>query len=215
MEPIKKKVEESYETKNENIKNGFNNYSTATIDSFIVNTQKVEKENINSEANNKIVAYLDTLFYSQIINVSERESSYVIDGLMHNDVAKSDIFFTDIIGFSEIIFGLTHIFGMSFAPRIKNFKKLFSLEIIRNLNFQQSKNKIFSIIQSDLFKMQSSHGTTCMSLKKSKILKLKSKKMKFWVKTLKNSSIVHWSHVNFYGEYDFTWSFKKTHTLIG
>ena len=31
------------------------------------------------------------LFYSTVINVSERESGYVIDGLMHNDVVKSDI----------------------------------------------------------------------------------------------------------------------------
>ena len=28
------------------------------------------------------------LFYSTVINVSERESGYVIDGLMHNDVVK-------------------------------------------------------------------------------------------------------------------------------
>ena len=24
------------------------------------------------------------------------------------------------------------------------------------------------------------------------------------IKTIQNSSIVHWSHINFYGEYDFT-----------
>ena len=29
-----------------------------------------------------------------------------------------------------------------------------------------------------------------------------------------NSSIVHWSHINFYGEYDFTRSFKKVAKLI-
>ena len=34
------------------------------------------------------------------------------------------------------------------------------------------------------------------------------------LKSLKNSSIVHWSHINFYGEYDFTRSFKKIHRLI-
>ena len=33
-------------------------------------------------------------------------------------------------------------------------------------------------------------------------------------KALKNSSIVHWSHINFYGEYDFTRSSKKIHRLI-
>ncbi|NEW61103.1 Tn3 family transposase [Sulfurovum sp. bin170] len=63
------------------------------------------------------------LFHSQVINVSERESGYVIDGLMHNDVIKSDIHSTDTHGYSEVIFGLTHLLGFSFAPRIKNFKK--------------------------------------------------------------------------------------------
>jgi len=63
------------------------------------------------------------LFHSQVINVSERESGYVIDGLMHNEVIKSDIHSTDTHGYSEVIFGLTHLLGFSFAPRIKNFKK--------------------------------------------------------------------------------------------
>lgn len=34
------------------------------------------------------------------------------------------------------------------------------------------------------------------------------------IKALKNSSIVHWSHINFYGEYDFTRSSKRIHNLI-
>jgi TnpA family transposase len=63
------------------------------------------------------------LFYSIVINVNERESGYVIDGLMHNDVVKSDIHSTDTHGFSEVIFGITHLLGFSFAPRIKNFKE--------------------------------------------------------------------------------------------
>jgi TnpA family transposase len=69
------------------------------------------------------------LFYSTVINVSERESGYVIDGLMHNDVVQSDIHSTDTHGFSEVIFGLTHLLGFSFAPRISNFKdqQLYSL----------------------------------------------------------------------------------------
>jgi TnpA family transposase len=62
------------------------------------------------------------LFYSIVINVNERESGYVIDGLMHNDVVKSHIHSTDTHGFSEVIFGLTHLLGFAFAPRIKNFK---------------------------------------------------------------------------------------------
>ena len=63
------------------------------------------------------------LFHSIVINVSERESGYVIDGLLHNGAVKSDIHSTDTFGFSSIVFGLTHLLGFGFAPRIKNFKK--------------------------------------------------------------------------------------------
>ena len=42
------------------------------------------------------------LYYSVVINVSERESGYVIDGLMHNDVVKSDIHSTDTHGFQKL-----------------------------------------------------------------------------------------------------------------
>lgn len=63
------------------------------------------------------------LFHSTVITPSEREAAYVIDGLMHNDVVQSDIHSTDTHGYSEIIFGVTHLLGISFAPRIKSFKK--------------------------------------------------------------------------------------------
>ena len=54
-----------------------------------------------------------------MISASEREAAYVIDGLMHNDVIKSDIHSTDTHGYSEIIFGALHLLGFAFAPRIK------------------------------------------------------------------------------------------------
>jgi len=63
------------------------------------------------------------LFHSQVINVSERESGYVIDGLLHNGTVKSTIHSTDSYGFSSVVFGLTHLLGFGFAPRIKNFQK--------------------------------------------------------------------------------------------
>ncbi len=62
------------------------------------------------------------LFYSTVISSSEREASYVIDGLLYNDVVESDMHSTDTHGYSEIIFGITHFIGVTFAPRIKNFK---------------------------------------------------------------------------------------------
>lgn len=63
------------------------------------------------------------LFYSTVINTTESEAAFVIDGLMYNDVVKSDIHSTDTGGYSEIIFGATHLLNFSFAPRIKNFNK--------------------------------------------------------------------------------------------
>ena len=89
----------------------------------------------NSRENNKyfgkgkgvsVYAFIDEshrLFYSTVISSSEREAAYVIDGLMYNDVVQSDIHSTDTHGYSEMIFGVTHLLGISYAPRIKNFKE--------------------------------------------------------------------------------------------
>jgi len=63
------------------------------------------------------------LFHSIVISAAERESAYVIDGLMHNDVVKSDIHSTDTHGYTEAIFGAMHLLGFSYAPRIKNLKR--------------------------------------------------------------------------------------------
>ena len=71
------------------------------------------------------------LFYSTVISAAERESAYVIDGLMHNDVVQSSIHSTDTHGYSEAIFGAMHMLGFSYAPRIKNFKRQ-SLYLFKN-----------------------------------------------------------------------------------
>ena len=63
------------------------------------------------------------LWYSLVFSAAERESAYVIDGLMHNDVVQSDIHSTDEHGFSEAIFCVTHLLGLSYAPRFRNLKK--------------------------------------------------------------------------------------------
>ena len=95
------------------------------------------------------------LFHSQVINVSERESGYVIDGLLNNGPIKSDIHSTDTHGFTEVIFGLTNLLGFSFAPRIKNFKdqQLYgcnSPKFYHNLGYKLTPNrKINETIISD------------------------------------------------------------------
>ena len=63
------------------------------------------------------------LWYSLVFSAAERESAYVIDGLMHNDVVQSNIHSTDEHGFMEAIFCVTHLLGISYAPRFKDLKK--------------------------------------------------------------------------------------------
>ena len=85
------------------------------------------------------------LFYSTVISSSEREASYVIDGLMHNEVVKSDIHSTDTHGYNEMIFGVTHLLGISFAPRIKNFQKQ---TLYRFDGKSEMKNKGYKVLPS-------------------------------------------------------------------
>ncbi len=47
----------------------------------------------------------------------------MIDGLLHNDVIKSDTHSTDQHGYTEIIFSVTHFIGVLNAPRPKNIAK--------------------------------------------------------------------------------------------
>jgi TnpA family transposase len=61
----------------------------------------------------------DLMWHSTVISSAEREAAYVIDGLMHNDVIKSDIHSTDTHGYSEVIFASTYLLDFEFAPRIK------------------------------------------------------------------------------------------------
>jgi len=69
-----------------------------------------------------VVTFIDMrelMWHSTVISSAEREAAYVIDGLMHNDVVRSDIHSTDTHGYSEVIFAATHLLGFQFAPRIK------------------------------------------------------------------------------------------------
>jgi TnpA family transposase len=65
----------------------------------------------------------DLLWYSLVFSSANRESAYVIDGLMHNEVVQSDIHSTDAFGYSEAIFATSHLLGFCYAPRFKNLKR--------------------------------------------------------------------------------------------
>lgn len=96
------------------------------------------------------------LFYSTVISSSEREAAYVIDGLLHNDVVKSDIHSTDTHGYSEIIFAITHLLGFTFAPRIKNLQDQRLYSFGKRKSYEAKGYKILpdANIQVDLIKEQ-------------------------------------------------------------
>jgi TnpA family transposase len=64
------------------------------------------------------------LFYTDVFSSSERDAAYVIDGLLHNEIIKSDLHSTDTHGYTEMIFAVSHLIGVTFAPRIKDVTSL-------------------------------------------------------------------------------------------
>lgn len=84
---------------------------------------------------NSFIDDANRLFYSTVISPAEREAAYTIDGLLHNEVVQSDIHSTDTHGYNEIIFAITHLLGISFAPRIADFKSqhLYSFDYVASV----------------------------------------------------------------------------------
>jgi TnpA family transposase len=70
-------------------------------------------------------------FYSRVINTTVRDATYVLDGLLYHE-SDLDIeeHHTDTEGFTDQVFGGTHLAGFRFAPRIRNIKdmKVFTIE---------------------------------------------------------------------------------------
>ena len=62
-------------------------------------------------------------FHTRAINSPVRDATYVLDGLLHHE---SDLcveeYYTDTAGFTDHVFGLMHLLGFRFAPRIRDLK---------------------------------------------------------------------------------------------
>lgn len=82
------------------------------------------------------------LFHSLVISAAQHEAHYVIDGLMHNEVVKSDIHSTDTGGYNEVLFGVMHLLGFAFAPRIKNFAHRDLYAFAKRKDYQAAAYKI-------------------------------------------------------------------------
>jgi len=72
-------------------------------------------------------------FFTRVITATQSEAPYVLDGL-HHHAHQTDLriteHYTDTAGATDHVFGLCHILGYRFAPRIKDLKdrKLYTVE---------------------------------------------------------------------------------------
>jgi TnpA family transposase len=71
-----------------------------------------------------------SVYGTKVISCGPREAIHVLDGLIENDTVLSpQEHYTDTAGATEQIFGLCHLLGYSFRPRLKDLKgqKLYRL----------------------------------------------------------------------------------------
>ncbi|MFZ3193681.1 MAG: Tn3 family transposase [Moraxellaceae bacterium] len=60
-------------------------------------------------------------FHIKVINVGLRDSTYVLDGLLYHEAdLRIEEHYTDTAGFTDHVFGLMHLLGFRFAPRIRD-----------------------------------------------------------------------------------------------
>lgn len=69
-------------------------------------------------------------FYAKVINTNARDAVHVIDGLLHHESDLSiEEHYTDTAGYTDQIFGLSHLLGFRFAPRLRDISdaKLYTI----------------------------------------------------------------------------------------
>ena len=81
-------------------------------------------------------------YYSTIINPADREAIYVVDGMMHNEVFLSSRHATDSHGQTEAVFGLMHLLGFGFTPRIAKLYKQQIYSFTKRKDYEELKYKI-------------------------------------------------------------------------
>lgn len=60
-------------------------------------------------------------FSVQVITTNSRDAIHVIDGLLHHETdLQIEEHYTDTAGYTDQVFGLTHLLGFRFAPRLRD-----------------------------------------------------------------------------------------------
>lgn len=86
-------------------------------------------------------------FYTKVINTNARDTVHVIDGLhYHETELHIDEHYTDTAGYTDQIFGLSHLLGFRFAPRIRDISEL----TLYSFNKPSKYSKIEKIIKDKI-----------------------------------------------------------------
>lgn len=60
-------------------------------------------------------------FYTKVINTNARDAVHVIDGLLYHETDLNiEEHYTDTAGYTDQVFGLSHLLGFRFAPRLRD-----------------------------------------------------------------------------------------------
>lgn len=63
-------------------------------------------------------------FSTKVVNVGIRDATYVLDGLLyHESDLRIEEHYTDTAGFTDHVFGMMHLLGFRFAPRIRDLNE--------------------------------------------------------------------------------------------
>lgn len=64
-------------------------------------------------------------FYTKVINTNARDAVHVIDGLLYHETDLNiEEHYTDTAGYTDQVFGLSHLLGFRFAPRIRDISEI-------------------------------------------------------------------------------------------
>lgn len=76
------------------------------------------------------ISEIHNLFYSTAFSASDREAWHVIDGLVHNDVVRSQIHSTDSHGITNPVYAVSYLLSVDFQPRFSELhrQKLHGME---------------------------------------------------------------------------------------
>lgn len=73
----------------------------------------------------RFVSDQQTTYYVKIINTNDRDAIHIIDGLLgHETELNITHHSTDTAGYTDLVFGLTHLLGFKFEPRIRDISDL-------------------------------------------------------------------------------------------